>query len=219
MIARGDYNLEQYLSELGQAYESFQESYGRPDTRVAVLSLMDDILAIPYTDGSGKSIDGDTRKQMFNALLTDPKWVDSHGYITLPFSTSAKALSPITRDHKILYIETSIQGPAVGDNLARLYLRQTGTGVVDSVDGDKQFYRLPPRLAVINSHVGTTQTVGTGDFDPSVYKNDHLRDRPFMNTGWELVINQRDEEVNKDINLSTLTDIQIFIYYSDFTSL
>ena len=36
---------------------------------------------------------------------------------------------------------------------------------------------------------------GNRFFDPSVYRNSHLRDRPFVNTNWELIINQRDELV------------------------
>jgi hypothetical protein len=39
-----------------------------------------------------------------------------------------------------------------------------------------------------------------------------------VNTLWELVINRRDETVNKDIDLATLSDVRVLIYYSDFTS-
>ena len=45
-----------------------------------------------------------------------------------------------------------------------------------------------------------------------------LQRRPLLNTQWELVINQRDELANKDIDLKTLSDIRILIYYSDFTT-
>ena len=36
---------------------------------------------------------------------------------------------------------------------------------------------------------------------------------------WELVFNKRDEQVNLDIDLNALTDIKLYIYYTDFTEL
>jgi hypothetical protein len=52
-----------------------------------------------------------------------------------------------------------------------------------------------------------------------VYKNRRLRDMPLVNTGWELVINQRDEKANQDVNLQSLDDICLYVYYTDFTEL
>jgi hypothetical protein len=52
-----------------------------------------------------------------------------------------------------------------------------------------------------------------------MYRNERLRDRPFVNTAWELVINKKDEQVNEDINLDKLTDLRSHIYYTDFTEL
>jgi hypothetical protein len=51
-----------------------------------------------------------------------------------------------------------------------------------------------------------------------VYRNKRLRDRPFVNTSWELLINQRDELENQDINLQSLNDLRLYVYYTDFTS-
>ena len=58
---------------------------------------------------------------------------------------------------------------------------------------------------------------GVRFFDNTIYQNYRLRDRPFVNTQWELVINQRDEQVNQDFNLTDLTDIRLYVYYTDFT--
>jgi hypothetical protein len=49
-----------------------------------------------------------------------------------------------------------------------------------------------------------------------VYKNQDFRDRPYLNTAWELVINQRDEKVNQDLDLQSLTDVRLYVYYTDF---
>ncbi|MEO1266622.1 MAG: hypothetical protein AAFX99_00900, partial [Myxococcota bacterium] len=56
-------------------------------------------------------------------------------------------------------------------------------------------------------------------FGSDVFRNYRLRDRPLLNTHWELVINQRNEFANQDINLQSLTDIRIFVFYNDFTDL
>jgi hypothetical protein len=106
-----------------------------------------------------------------------------------------------------------MQGVKMGDQIARVYLRMSGTGVVRNVADDIDYYVFPERLAVINASV-----LGLKPFDPEVYRNYRFRDRPLVNTLWELVINQRDEAVNKDIDLQSLTDIRVLVYYSDFTS-
>ena len=56
-------------------------------------------------------------------------------------------------------------------------------------------------------------------FDHAVYKNKHMRERPLINTSWTLLINQRDEAANKDIDLQSLTDIRLYLFYTDFTAL
>jgi hypothetical protein len=56
-------------------------------------------------------------------------------------------------------------------------------------------------------------------FTPEVYRNNRLRDRPYVNSNWELVFNQVDEQVNRDININSLSDIRLYIYYTDFTGL
>ena len=78
----------------------------------------------------------------------------------------------------------------------------------------RSVHALPERLAVLNPLFN-----GTRVFDPEVYKNKRLRDRPFVNSHWKLIIDQRNEEVNKDIDLNSLTDIRLYIYYTDFTEL
>ena len=60
---------------------------------------------------------------------------------------------------------------------------------------------------------------GTATFTNDVYDNTLLRDRPLVNNQWQLVINAKDEAVNRDIDLKSLTDIKLIIYYTDFVSL
>lgn len=214
LIARGDYNLDNYLADLNEAYYEFQETYGRPDTRVEVLSMRDDVLAIPFYDESGRTLTQAERVELFREALTDTRNLDVRGYTSIPFATSFDALSPLTRNHKILYMESEIIGSDVGDTVARIYVGQAGTSTVNPLDGSFQYYRLPERTAVTNPFLN-----GTRVFTPEVYRSDRLRDRPFANSSWELVFNQRDERANQDVNLNALTDIRLYVYYTDFTAI
>jgi hypothetical protein len=211
-VQYGDYNLENYMIDLENTYYAFEENFGMPSTRVAVLSLRDDIMRIPRVDKDGKPIPQGERIDMLRQRLRDPALLDENGYLRVPFSTTFKDLSPLTRVHKIQGIEAEIIGSNVGDTLGRVYLRQNGTAVVYTLDGDKLYYRFPDRLAVINTFFN-----GTRVFDPKVYRNQQLKDRPYIDTSYELIFNQRDEKVNQDIDLQAVTDIRLIVYYNDFT--
>jgi hypothetical protein len=218
MVTAGQYNLENYLLELDNEFLAFEDQFGNPDLRVMVLSLRDDILKIPYhstPDGGQPSqpYSENERISMLRAALRDPARLDGNGYLTIPFSTDLKAVSPLTRNHKVHHVEVDLQGVKMGDPVARVYLRMSGTGVVRDLSDQLDYYVFPPRLGVINASL-----LGAKVYDPSVYQNFRFRDRPLVNTMWELVVNQRDEQVNQDIDLQTLTDMRVLIYYTDFTA-
>ncbi len=216
MVAAGDYNLENYLMELGDAFYTFEEEYGNPDVRVAVISLRDDILGTPWLNANGMALSESDRLALFQESLMDPGLLDSSGYLTIPFSTNVESLSPLTRNHKIYFIEAEVVGSDTGDTVGRIYLKQRGTGKVHSVLDEEIFYVFPDRTAVLNTFFNGERGVFATD---DVFVNMRLRDRPYANTLWELVFNQRDEEVNKDINLATLTDVRLYVYYTDFTEM
>ncbi|MBT9558772.1 MAG: hypothetical protein IV100_22260 [Myxococcales bacterium] len=215
MVQYGDYNLQNYVTNLENAFFEFEEAFGLQDTRVALLSLRDDIMGFPRISEDGTPYTQDDRTEMMRERLKDPGYLDESGYVTIPFRTSFDELSPLTRVHKIDWIEANLEGSGLGDSIARIYLRQKGTAVVHGVDGDKLFYRFPERVAVVNPGVNGKLS----SIDSQVYKALHLRDRPYVNTAWEFVINQRDEYVNQDIDLQGLTDIKLYVYYRDFTAL
>jgi hypothetical protein len=212
MVSHGDISLEYYLDNLEAAFVEFEEQFGNPDVRVAILSLRDDVMQIPRIDGENRSISHDERIEMFRVRLRDPRLLDEHGYTTVPFSTSLSTLSPLTRNHKIRTIEAEIVGSDVGDPVARVYLRQAGTGVVRGVDDVANYFSFPERTAVINPFIN-----GARVFPDDVYRSNRLKDRPYVSTRWEVVLNQRDERVNKDVNLGSLSDIRLYVYYTDFT--
>jgi hypothetical protein len=221
MVTAGDYNLENYLLELDATFGGFEEDYGNPDMRVEIISLRDDIWDIPKLEGNGEAISENERNRMFREKLTDPSLLDANGYITIPFSTRIDQLSPLTHNHKIHHIEAEYIGSDVGDEVGRIYFRTSGTGTVSSLEGGKQFYSFPERTAVVNTFFnGERPEVLYHDSEfIRVFENERFRDRPFANSLWEMVINQRDEAVNKDINLMSLTDVRLYIYYTDYTEM
>ncbi len=213
LVSRGEQNLENYLADLNNAFFEFEEEFGLPNTRLLRLSLLDDILSIPRLDESGRELSSIERVALMRAKLTDPAFLDDRGYLSFPFQTRLEQVSPVTRNHKVRFIEAEINANSPGDSFARLYLEQAGTNVIRAVEGgERVYYRLPPVRAVLNPFFD-----GGRPFAPEVYANERLRDRPLIATNWRLILNQRDELANLDLDLSTLNDIKLFVYYTDFT--
>ncbi len=214
MVSSGDFTIERYLGDLSEEFVVFEEEFGAPEVRVAVISLRDDVLNIPSLDEEGVAIKPGERTALLRERIKDVTLLDANGYITMPFSTSLDLVSPLTSNHKIQWVEAEIIGSDLGDSSGRIYVRQKGTGTVRSVAGEKQFHAFPERTAVVDMFFN-----GSKFFDSTVYRNERLRERPFVNTGWELVFNQKDELVNQDVNLAGLNDIRLYVYYSDFTGI
>ncbi len=213
MVQYGEANLENYLIDLQNNYWAFEETYGWPELRVTILSLRDDIFRIPQMDDNGDPLDQSTRIERMRERLTDPGLLDENGYIRIPFSTTLAEMSPLTRNHKIKYLEAEMIGSNVGDTLGRLYLRQQGTSTLHALDDSKVYYRFPQKTAIVNPFFN-----GNRVFDADVYRSRRLLDRPYVNTSWELYLNQRDEVENQDVDLRSLTDVRIYMYYTDFTA-
>ncbi len=214
LASRGQYNLDNYMNDLNNAFFEFEQEFGLPNLRVQVLSMRDDMLNIARTAPDGRPYTLAERIGMLRETLLNPAMLDRHGYTAVPFSTSLDTVSPATRNHKIRYIEAEINADRAGDAVARLYLTQGGTSVIDSVRDEKLYYRFPELTAVLNPFIG-----GNKVFDHEVYQNARLRDRPLIATDWRLLINQRDERVNQDLDLGSINDIRLFVYYTDFTEL
>jgi hypothetical protein len=214
MAGRGDNNLENYLVDLQRAFNDFENTFGRPDPRVLVVSLRDDIFGVARNETGGDASRRDTRAQSLADRLRDPSLLDDNGYIRVPFSTSLAQTSPLTSIHRVQAVEVELQGGGVGDRFGRVYLTARGIATVRDLNGDVGYHRLSPLTAVVNPFFN-----GVKVFDPPVYANRRLLDRPLVNSLWELTLNLKDEEVNEDIDLSRLEDVRIFFFYEDFTQL
>jgi len=55
------------------------------------------------------------------------------------------------------------------------------------------------------------------EFDPEVYRTVRFTDRPLLNSRWELVLNFKDEPANSDFTVKDISDVRLYLYYSDFT--
>lgn len=225
MIDAGQPNLRNYLAELEDEFFAFEDTYGNPDTRVASISIRDDIFGLPRyaVDGSGAALAADDRAEMFRERFLDQSLLDDNGWITVKFDTNFTHVSPLTHNHKILFIEVEFFGDVGGDDVGRVYLRQTGTGVLRDLGGGRLYFAFPPRIAVMNPVLNGNRDFGQ-DSDGAIagpvrtiFRSFRFRERPFINTSWELVFNQRTESVNQDINLNGLDDIRINVFYTDFT--
>jgi hypothetical protein len=117
MVSSGDHTLEAYLAGLGAAYTEFQQKFGQADTRVVTLSLKDDLLAIPKLGAQGQALSIGDRNELFHQKLKSPDLLDGNGYLTIPFSTTLAAVSPLTSNHQIAYVEAESVGSDVGDTL------------------------------------------------------------------------------------------------------
>lgn len=214
MVSHGGITLEAYLSELSEAFYQFQENYGNDDLRLQIVSLRDDIFDIPRLGPNGQATTDAERREEFQRRLQDPTLLDARGYRRIPFATDILDMSPATLNHKIAYVEIDVLANTTpSETIARMYLEQSGTSTVRQVDDDLTFYALPKRTAVIDVLFNNVRWFG-----PELYKSELLKDRPVVNTRWDLVINTKDETANDDLDLSQITDIRILLFYTDFAA-
>ena len=224
-VVYGDYSLEAYLEDLEDAYIAYQELYGSPDRRVLIKSLREDILFADLYDDNGEPMSQEARDEAFKALLSDEKWLDKNSYISIPFAINVEETSPLTHNHKLDYVRAEIVYDGRTDVLARIYLRPAGTSTIRTDGLDPFFYRMPPQISVINPSFNgafleqAKGDVSGDDLDDEIFIARRLRDRPLVNTQWELVLNLVDEQVNKDLLLDEIKDVRLFFYYNDFTAI
>ena len=224
MVAHGDNPLQAYVDELEDAFYDFEESYGSPDLRVDVISVRDDVLQVPEQH-AGQALTPQKRFLAFQERLQSvPR--DGRGALLIDFMTSLERLSPLTHNHKVRFVEVELVGRDLGDEFGRVYVRQKadGIGFLRDVDGGKLTYSLPQRTAVVDVSFNGERPVSEvlGLFEGSVwdyYRSERLRDRPLHHSGWQLIFDLQSEHVNRDIELSGLEDIRIYLWYTDFTEL
>ncbi|NOK11752.1 hypothetical protein [Corallococcus exercitus] len=212
MVTKGDPSLEAYLSELDNSFRQYMEQVGAPSNSVAVVSLRDDVFQIPRLGVGGKPLSLDERVAEFRSRLSKPELLDPNGWIRIPFATTANELSSATRNHKVRYVEAELVGSAVGDDLGFVYLDLVGTGVVVRMDGGKDYYVLPKRRAGLNPFFNGRKT-----YKDDFYSNLAFRDHPLLNSRWEVAFDRNDLK-NRDVRLESLTDVKLYLHYSQYAT-
>lgn len=215
MATRGDISLESYYTRLEQTYRDQLEMYGAKAVTPTVVSLRDDVLQIPRYAEDGTALSQTQRTEQMRQLLTDGTLLDNQGALRIPFRTTQDRLSPRTWGHRIKFIEAEIVGSDVGDSSGRIVLQPRGTSVMRVTDElqPTAYYTFPVRDAIVNPLFNGVRTFMSDD---EVYRSKQLVDRPVVNTRWDFILDQRFESVNKDINLGALTDIRLYVYYTEF---
>lgn len=213
LAGRGERNLRDYLLGLEEAFFEFEQVYANPDLRLHVVSVRD--LKAERLAGQTAATIGQRNVSFRQKLRTDAR-----GHVVLDFRTALGDTSPLTADHKVLYVEADLVGRNLGDGLGRLYLTlpEDNTGTVLGVEGDTAAYAFPARTAVLNPTFNGKRGADGVEFDRALFRNERLRDRPLINTKWEVRLDPKGESVNTDIDLDQLEDIVLYIYYTDFTT-
>ena len=215
MAELGDYNLQTYLLELEDAYREFEDYYGVPSLRVAVLDLRDDILQIPWVNLNGSPLTATERQDLFMEAVSGSRYRDVEGNLNFSFSTDSSLVSPLTRNHKISFVEACLTTLS-GDLMARVYLNMRGTGSVRPLGGgDANVYGFPERIAVLNAYDCQGKD---SRWDPGIWKNGTLTDRPLFNSEWVATVpTVVNESINASLRPSEFSNMKFYIYYKDFT--
>ena len=213
MVRGGEYGLENYVLDLDRFLRGFEEASGRPELRVAVVSLKDDLWQIPKQAADGTALGIEARADLFRARLADPGLLDPHGSVVIPFSTARDLASPLTRVHKIDHLEAELKGSFRDGQVGRLFLSQRGTGSIDALDESTRAYRFEPVTTVINPFFEGKKRA---NLDPKIYEDERFRDRPLLNTAWALGLDAQRAGASGDIDVRSVTDVILYLYYTDF---
>jgi hypothetical protein len=212
MVRAGSPSLEELYEELEDAWIAWRESAGDPELRLVIVSLRDDVLGVPRTDERGRPLSYRERVEQFRRELLAPERRDAAGRFTYAFPTTLSQVSPWTAGHRIAWIEAELIGSDVGDPTGRVTLRQTGTSAMRVTGRTVRYFRFPERTAVLDVFFN-----GQRFFPDEVYRSLRHAGRPFVQTRWELILDSRQDEVNQDIRLASLTDVRLYIYLTDVT--
>ncbi|MED5464975.1 MAG: hypothetical protein VX699_10000, partial [Myxococcota bacterium] len=215
MINFGEYNLQNYIYDLEDAFWEFEDHFGLPELRVLPLSLKDDIFPGMRVNQDGKAF---SAREMEDSV---EKWLESSlsedGVATLSFQIGPQFISPGTRVHKVSYVEACVeQQTAAAAQHPRIYLDMAGTSSVWALGSDftDLFYDFGGRPSVV-----TARWCSGSDYnwDPKIFQSQKYTQRPLFNTKWDLKINFTTEPANQGYGPEDFDDLKLFFYYHEYT--
>jgi hypothetical protein len=215
MINYGEYNLQNYIYDLEDAFWEFEDHFGLPELRVLPLSLKEDIFPGMRVEPGGKAF---SAREMDDTVLN---WLqqsmNEEGVATLSFQIGPQFISPGTRVHKVSYVEACVeQQTAAAAQHPRIYLDMAGTSSVWALGADftDLFYDFGGRPAVV-----TARWCSGSDYswDPKIFQSQKFTQRPLFNTQWDLKINFTTEPANQGYGPEDFDDLKLFFYYQEYT--
>jgi hypothetical protein len=213
MVDYGEYNLQNYIYDLEDAFWAFEDHYGLAELRVLPLSLRDDIFESMRVGPNGKAFSERAVKDSVEEWLN--RSMDETGRAMLSFNIGSKHVSPSTRVHKVAYVEACIEKQtASAAQHPRIYLDMSGTSLVWALGGGWRDYDFGGRPAVV-----TARWCSGSDYswDPKIFRSQKFTQRPLFNNQWDLSINFTGEPANVKYGPDQFDELQIFFYYFEFT--
>jgi hypothetical protein len=215
MVDYGEYNLQNYIYDLEDAFWEFEDHYGLAELRVLPLSLRKDIFNGMRVAPNGKAFSERDMKDSVQEWLN--RSMDETGKAELSFKIGPNLVSPSTRVHKVSYVEACVEKQtAAAAKHPRIYLDMAGTSSVWSLGEEftDRFYDFGGRPAVV-----TARWCSGSDYswDPKIFQSQKFTQRPLFNNQWDLTINFTTEPANAGYGPEQFDELQLFFYYFEFT--
>ncbi|MHB1845323.1 MAG: EB domain-containing protein [Deltaproteobacteria bacterium] len=199
------------LAALGDAHDEANLTAGWDQDREDTLSLAQDVLGIqgPIVD----SVTGDTLTpgQQLQQLLAQPQNRDADGNLRITFSTSVDQGGIFSQDvavDTLVGVKMSLVGPLAG-RTAYVTLTQSGVTRLRGFSGGALVpYVLEPKTALVPAGVNLASPS-----DTSIPESTDLFERPVDCSGWTLTLDQKGDPRNAAIDLTQLTDLQLFVHH------
>ncbi len=208
--------LQGYLNNLQDAYQTDQLENGWGQSRVDVISLRGDILGIRQAIAdpvTGRSV---SPAEQFRQVLALPQNRDATGNLSIKFRTSFKPgngifSSDVCEDRiqslKINLVSASLQG-----DTAYVTLEQVGQGeLVACTDGSPVAYQLGGKTAEVPAGLNLSRAAMS---DPSLPVSTDLFERPVSADSWILTLDTHGDPRNTWIDPRQLDDIELWLTHA-----
>jgi hypothetical protein len=208
--------LQGYLTDLQDAYQSDQLQNGWGQARVDVISVRGDLLGIqkgvedPVT---GRSV---TPAEQFRQVLALPQNRDASGNLSLKFRTSLRPgngiFSADVCEDRIQSLKMNLVSSSLQGATAYVTLRQVGHGELASCAGGSTVdYQLGGKSAEIPAGLNLPRSAMS---DPSLPASTDLFERPVSADSWILTLDTHGDPRNAWIDPRQLDDIELWLTHT-----
>ncbi|XXF81521.1 hypothetical protein P2318_05660 [Myxococcaceae bacterium GXIMD 01537] len=218
--------LETYAAELSATHTDYIRYAYHPQARMLVLSLRDDVFKLTQEFQDRTTGVRYTPAELFHRFLGDPRNRDTHGNLRLAFTLSLTPGSTVFNSAycaaRLTGLRASLVGAELGVTQPEVLLQERGSAYLRACEkGPDGAYEvreyglestLGVRRAVIQAGVNLS---GPNDANSPPF-NTELYGRP-ISANYELVID-RTEPANRNLNLSDLDDILLFVAHETRTT-